>query len=477
MDQGGQEEAFEGIIEVVFFISSAPPALTHAIFRSRESRQNTLNSQYECGSRSGYANGCNDGGNSYGQFDQQNFNGNSRGNQNFLPPNHNTGYGFDNGQYHGGGWNQNDNWRGNQGGHDSDAFRGNFGEFNQGYFDGAQGYGQNFNANNLSGGPRPQHPYRNSGQGGRGRGGHGGRGRSNGRGAGGRVPPGVARTGTGTPEVQQPLLAVTPELQQVVQTVAALSPAVSAHALQQVLQGIQQQNLAQVKPNSTEHEGAIAEQVKISKKKDKLVDVVCYKCDDPGHYATDCTVVLCIYCDSAKHSSEECKYPKMPKPTAIMYGLCRDDLLFFDVPKTDGLRSRRDSGKNGWIRGQGRFRKINDLKVDDSGCTIFFEDGTGQDLDSWHSKVAWVCVYGFPKELCDGYLALFAVGSLIGKAKKVDMEFTRASEVARMLVQVLNPNLIPNEVEHYFDGEGYMIRFEVEGRAPHQSADLEMEEI
>ncbi|KAM0890125.1 hypothetical protein ACQ4PT_027254 [Festuca glaucescens] len=389
--------------------SGAP--LPNANQNQQFNRQNTLNSQYERGSGSGYANGRNDGGNSYGQFDQQNFNGNSRGNQNVPPPNLNTGYGFDNGQYHGGGWNQNDNLRGNQGGHDSAAFRGNFGEFNQGYSDGAQGCGQNFNANNSSVGPCPQRPYRNSGQGGRGRGGYGGRGRSSGRGTGGRVPPAVARM-------------------------------------------------------------------------------------------------------------EECEYPKMPKPTTTMYGLSRDDLLFFDFPKTDGLRSRHDSSKNGRIRVKGgslsvqqiikelsffvsgkhpwdivqmeehlfsfvypsksdkaRLKNFNDLKVDDCECTIFFEDGTDQDLDSWHSKEAWVRVYGCPKELRDEYLALFAVGSLIGKAKKVDMEFTRAGEVARMLVQVLNPDLILDEVEHYFDGEGYRIRFEVEGRAPHQPADLETEDL
>ncbi|KAM0825217.1 hypothetical protein ACQ4PT_069700 [Festuca glaucescens] len=245
-----------------------------------------------------------------------------------------------------------------------------------------------------------------------------------------------------------------------------------------------------------------------SKKKDKLADIVCFKCDDSGHFAADCQAVLCLLCDSAKHATVDCHYHNMPKPTAVMYGLCRDDLLFFDIPKTDGVKSKRDSGKNGIIRVKGgsmsvhqiikelsfvvpgnhqwdisqteenvfsvvypskadkaRLRKINDIKVDDSGCTMFFEEGTNQNLDSWKTREAWVRFSGCPKELRDDYLALFAVGSLIGKTKQVDMEFTQAGEVVRLLAQVLNPDLIPDEVEHYFDGEGFRLSIEVEGPA------------
>jgi hypothetical protein len=59
-------------------------------------------------------------------------------------------------------------------------------------------------------------------------------------------------------------------------------------------------------------------------------------------------------------------------------------------------------------------------------------------------------------------LALFAIGSLIGKTKKVDMEFTRAGEVVRLFVEVLNADLIPDETDHYYDGEGFKISFQVE---------------
>ncbi|KAM0913824.1 hypothetical protein ACQ4PT_011900 [Festuca glaucescens] len=454
-------------------------------------------SQFEHGGGSGYGNGrstSGGNGNGFGQFNQHSFNniaGNSRGSQNFTPQDRFNG----NSHFNGGDrWGPNDGLVGDQQGYDQSRFGGDFGNFNEGYFDGGQGSGQNYNGSTYGAAPRPQRPFRNQGQGGRGHGGRGGRGRFNGRTAGIRTPPAIAvvHETVGAPTGQQ--MFVTP-------------------------QGIQQQNLTQAVPAATDNNAAVTESVKSVAKKDKLADILCYKCEDTGHFAADCQAILCIYCDSAKDASEECSYPSMPKPTTVMYGLCRDDLLFFDIPKSAGVRSKRDSGKNGCIHVEGgslsvpqiikelsffvpgrhqweinqieenvfsvvypskadkaRLRKINDIKVDDSACTMFFEDGTDQNLDSWRVREAWVRVGGCPKELRDDYFALFAFGSLIGKTKEVAMAFTRSGEVARLLVQVLNPNLIPNDTDHYFEGEGFKITFEVEGREPLIHVDVDMDD-
>jgi hypothetical protein len=53
-------------------------------------------------------------------------------------------------------------------------------------------------------------------------------------------------------------------------------------------------------------------------------------------------------------------------------------------------------------------------------------------------------VPGCPYKLRCDYLALFAVGSLLGKAKEIDMEFTRANDVVRMLVQCTIVDRIPD---------------------------------
>jgi hypothetical protein len=66
-------------------------------------------------------------------------------------------------------------------------------------------------------------------------------------------------------------------------------------------------------------------------------DTLCFRCNLKVHLAIECNVVLCIFCDSALHKDGECPLHAMPKPTAVMYGLCRESLLFMDVPKTPDL--------------------------------------------------------------------------------------------------------------------------------------------
>jgi hypothetical protein len=52
---------------------------------------------------------------------------------------------------------------------------------------------------------------------------------------------------------------------------------------------------------------------------------------------------------------------------------------------------------------------------------------------------------GLPPHLRD-YLILWAVRSIMGVRKDMDMEFTRQQNISRVHVMVMNPNLIPNSV-------------------------------
>jgi hypothetical protein len=63
---------------------------------------------------------------------------------------------------------------------------------------------------------------------------------------------------------------------------------------------------------------------------------------------------------------------------------------------------------------------------------------------------------------------------LLGKAKEVDMEFTRANDVVRMLVQCTNVAMIPDGTDLSYDGTGYGIYFEVEGGKPKPKGDISM---
>jgi hypothetical protein len=207
----------------------------------------------------------------------------------------------------------------------------------------------------------------------------------------------------------------------------------------------------------------------------------------------------------------------MPKPTAITYGLTRSELLFYEAPASSNIYFKHDSGKVGRVSVSGgdmtvkelikeldwivpgshqwdiqavgdhtfkvvfpskadlnRVNKIKDIPVD-SNMFLHFKEWSASDLDKFSLQKTWVKVGGCPyKERCD-YLALFAVGSLIGKATEIDMEYTRSHDEVRMFVEVTDINHIPTGADHVYEGQGYGLTFEVEGGITQASTDIDMD--
>ncbi|KAM0889557.1 hypothetical protein ACQ4PT_027631 [Festuca glaucescens] len=174
---------------------------------------------------------------------------------------------------------------------------------------------------------------------------------------------------------------------------------------------------------------------KTSKKADKTL---CFRCGLTGHMAEACSAILCIYCEQATHLSKDCHLLNMPKPTAKVYGLYWSELRIFDVPSSDELEFRHDSGKVAWIK----------------------VDGGSLSVDQVIVELGWIV----------------PVGSLIGITKEVDMEFTRRHGVVRMYVQVTSIDQIPEGTDHIFEGEGYGITFEVEGYNHTVPPEVDMDE-
>jgi hypothetical protein len=73
----------------------------------------------------------------------------------------------------------------------------------------------------------------------------------------------------------------------------------------------------------------------------------------------------------------------------------------------------------------------------------------------------WVQFTGLPPHLHD-YLVIWAVGSILGVTKDVDMVFTRRFDISRIQVLVMNPNLIPQSMNMVIDENLYELKFRVE---------------
>ncbi|KAM0911789.1 hypothetical protein ACQ4PT_013217 [Festuca glaucescens] len=216
----------------------------------------------------------------------------------------------------------------------------------------------------------------------------------------------------------------------------------------------------------------------------------CLKCTEFGHFADACSAVLCIYCEKISHESKDCPLLSMPKPVAITYGVSRNELMFHEVPASsewiipgnhqwdltptdDGAFKALFPSKANLVR----MTKIINVPVPGTNMFLKFEEWSAADLDRFYITPVWVRVHGVCyKERCD-YLLLFGVGSLIGKTKEVDIVFTRAHRMVRMLVEVTRvEHILTTTVDHMYDGQGYGLIFKLESEPIKEQDDVVMNE-
>ena len=98
-----------------------------------------------------------------------------------------------------------------------------------------------------------------------------------------------------------------------------------------------------------------------------------------------------------------------------------------------------------------RLKRIKFIEVEGTEITMHFEDWNSKSFDKWGLYDIWVRISGCPEPLCRDYLALFAVGSLIGEAKEIDMRFTREHGIVKARLDCPNPEGIPSSVDFSYD--------------------------
>lgn len=247
----------------------------------------------------------------------------------------------------------------------------------------------------------------------------------------------------------------------------------------------------------------------------------CFRCYTKGHTMQECSSKLyCEICESKDHVATRCPiFRSTNKPIAQLCGYAADGLGFFHIPLSAGQRIRHDPkaalvkvtngqmtinaviselqrlipGKWEWVvhdNGDGTFRTIFPsaaelsrmvewgkvhTKVSEAQMEIV-ERGVGNEVKYVVPKV-WVQCKGLPSELRE-FLIIWAVGSILGITKAVDMVFTRRYDIARLQVLVLDPSLIPDVVDVVIGDHLYELTFRVEPEnGPEEPMPMEMENL
>jgi hypothetical protein len=248
----------------------------------------------------------------------------------------------------------------------------------------------------------------------------------------------------------------------------------------------------------------------------------CYRCKKPGHCVNDCEVVLCDCCQRSGHATLECPLLKAPRPRLAMYGLGHEDLSFWELPLSDSVRPRVENTRLGRVQITGGTLSLDDIikqlrwivdtdeqyqwdiqrmdenifkvnfpskhelvrvqrfgrfQVPGTAIAMHFDFWKVEVQPAWRPEDVWVRVYALPPVALDDFLSLWAIGDAFGKTKDIDIVFTRANNVLRILITCLDPNLIPASWDLKIKDDFFRLRFEVEGMQPQPSTDVAMTDV
>ncbi|XP_051184558.1 uncharacterized protein [Lolium perenne] len=201
-----------------------------------------------------------------------------------------------------------------------------------------------------------------------------------------------------------------------------------------------------------------------------------------------------------------------------MYGLGHVDLSFWELPLSDSVKPRIENTRLGRVTVSGgslsvdevitqlqwfvpddlyewevqevetnvlrvnfpskldlvRVQRFGRYNIPDSDISISFDFWKKEVEPVWAPEDIWVRVHKLPPFALDDFLAMWALGDVFGKTKDIDIVFTRANNVLRMLITCLDPSLIPATWDLKIKNDFYRLRFEVEGREPNISPDITM---
>lgn len=85
-----------------------------------------------------------------------------------------------------------------------------------------------------------------------------------------------------------------------------------------------------------------------------------------------------------------------------------------------------------------------------NGMSLKFEEFEEEEDFGYELPCSWMKVFNLPKVL-HAYEVLWAISTTFGATRRVDMITTRKNKFGRFQVAVLNPHLVPNNMDVVID--------------------------
>ncbi|KAM0857879.1 hypothetical protein ACQ4PT_048192 [Festuca glaucescens] len=264
-----------------------------------------------------------------------------------------------------------------------------------------------------------------------------------------------------------------------------------------------QQVLPMQVDGETMPKGDVPNPAKKAKKVDKNP---CFRCKQPGHQIDTCTAPVCDICESPNHISSAYPLLQAPKPAITMYGYAIEQLMFFEVPTGGAYKPKVDNVKLVKVTVEGdpmsipeiaeclrrivpmenfqweiykfqnnvfrvkfpnkseaqRMKAFRTYPVPDRASDLIFEDWSALEDTLYMLPEVWLRVRGIPADVRTDFLSLWAVGTLFGKTKEVDMVHTRKHKELRLRIGCIDHTLIPEDYDVFIQRFFFKLRFEVE---------------